>query len=148
MFENLSLNLKLRNLKIDLKQYLAEWNLLEFKDKKVVELSRGQQQRAAIAKSLLHKPRFVFLDEISSSLDEDSLLLVLTQLKKHLSFGTGFVLLATHDINRLASYANRILLMEEGKLAMDSLALEYVRVDKSLISIREEVVNFYLRVNR
>lgn len=146
--ENMQLSATLRGLRLDLKSYLEEWQLTEFKKRRVVELSRGQQQRGAIARALLHKPRFVFFDEISSALDEDALLIVLGHLKKLLSDGKSCVILATHDINRLASYANRILLLEKGTLLMDSLALEYVRVDRSLTSIRSEVIDYYLRVNR
>lgn len=148
VLENFRLNAKLRGLQIDLDAYLEEWQLSGLKHKRVAELSRGQQQRSAIARSLMHQPRFVFLDEVSSALDEDALVIVLTQLKKLLSDGKCGVLFATHDINRLASYANRIILLEQGNLLMDSRALEYVRVDTSLHSIRSEVIDYYMRVNR
>ncbi|MBN2009102.1 ABC transporter ATP-binding protein [candidate division KSB1 bacterium] len=80
------------------------------------ELSGGQQQRVVIARALSTQPRFLIADEPTSSLDamvRQKIMVLLDELTKarHMT-----LLIITHDIRTASHYANRIGVMQQGKL--------------------------------
>jgi putative ABC transport system ATP-binding protein len=86
------------------------------------ELSGGEGQRVAIARALVHRPRVVFADEPTGSLDSlagEAILELLTRLAA--DEGTA-VLVVTHD-PRVAAYAHRDVAMRDGTcLTIEALA--------------------------
>ncbi|HOO50590.1 MAG TPA: ATP-binding cassette domain-containing protein [Alphaproteobacteria bacterium] len=77
------------------------------------QLSVGQKQRVAIARSLVHQPRLILADEPTASLDSKTGIQVVELLHgmvKNLGCGA---LVVTHD-NRIFDYADRILHIEDG----------------------------------
>lgn len=79
------------------------------------ELSGGEQQRTAIARALVHRPRIVLADEPTGNLDSvtgDAVLELLGELRR--DHGTA-LLLATHD-PRIAAVAGRTLRLADGRL--------------------------------
>jgi putative ABC transport system ATP-binding protein len=78
------------------------------------QVSGGEMQRAAIARSLVHRPALVIADEPTGNLDSDNGLLVLSLLGE-LNRETGVtILLATHA-SEVAAAATRIVRMRDGK---------------------------------
>ncbi len=81
----------------------------------VKELSGGEQQRAAIARALLLRPRILFADEPTGNLDEHHAREVLTLfLRLNQKYATTLVVV-THNL-QLAAQMDRIFRLEEGKL--------------------------------
>ncbi len=81
-------------------------------------LSGGQQQRVAIARALVSKPQLVLADEPTAALDSKSgrnIVEIMQQLAKEQGCT---ILLVTHD-NRILDIADRIVHMEDGRLAKD-----------------------------
>jgi len=82
-------------------------------------LSGGQRQRVALARALVHKPRLLLLDEPLGALD------ALTRIEMHalierLWREEGFTaLLVTHDVSEAIALADRALLIEDGRIALD-----------------------------
>ncbi len=79
-------------------------------------MSGGEQQRAAIARALVARPRLLLLDEPMSSLDADlkaSLLAELAALQEMLNVTTIHV---THDREEAAAFADRVVVMREGRI--------------------------------
>ena len=84
-------------------------------------LSGGEQQRAAIARALVHRPALLLADEPTGNLDEDSagrIIALLTDLARRQ--GTT-MLLVTHS-TRVAQAADRVLRLSHGQVAADRVA--------------------------
>jgi peptide/nickel transport system ATP-binding protein len=80
------------------------------------ELSGGQRQRVAIAASLVLRPRLLLADEPVSMLDvsvRTGVLELLDRLRREHRMG---ILMITHDLSTAASYADRIIVMREGRI--------------------------------
>ncbi|MBA2559952.1 MAG: ABC transporter ATP-binding protein [Propionibacteriales bacterium] len=80
------------------------------------ELSGGQQQRVAIARALVTRPKVVFADEPTGNLDSRSSSEVLGFLRRSVRELGQTVVMVTHDPNA-AAYADRVVLMADGRLA-------------------------------
>jgi heme exporter protein A len=79
-------------------------------------LSRGLQQRLALARAFLHDPDLLLLDEPFSSLDAGGCRLVHDAIRESSSRGCA-VIIATHDLDRAAALAGRVAILNEGRLA-------------------------------
>jgi putative ABC transport system ATP-binding protein len=79
------------------------------------ELSGGEQQRTAIARALVHRPRLLLADEPTGNLDSASGAAVLRLLDELRREEGAALLLATHD-ERLAAVADRVIRMEDGRI--------------------------------
>ncbi|SCE27890.1 sulfonate transport system ATP-binding protein, partial [Streptomyces sp. DvalAA-14] len=83
------------------------------------ELSGGEQQRAALARALVRDPELLLADEPFGALD------ALTRIKMHGLLRELYerhrpaVLLVTHDVDEAVELADRVLVLEEGRIAVD-----------------------------
>ncbi|ELY7491119.1 aliphatic sulfonates ABC transporter ATP-binding protein [Cronobacter turicensis] len=82
-------------------------------------LSGGQKQRVALARALIHRPGLLLLDEPLGALDALTRLemqeMIVSLWREH-----GFtVLLVTHDVSESVAMAERVLLIEDGKIGLD-----------------------------
>jgi len=94
-----------------------------FLDRHPFSLSRGQRQKLAVATALLHQPPIVLLDEPTTGQDRvslEGLLDLLEDLNKH----GNTTIMVTHDMDIVAAYATRILVMDQGRIVMDGSAEE------------------------
>ena len=80
------------------------------------QLSRGQQQRVAIARSLLHKPRLVLADEPTGNLDEQSSLEVMSLFSDLVKNAGCSLLMVTHSRD-MAAFMDRSVLLHNGRLS-------------------------------
>ncbi len=85
-------------------------------DKLPFQLSRGQQQRVAIARSLLHKPALVLADEPTGNLDESSSLEVMGLFSDLVKSAGSSLLMVTHS-EAMAAFLDRRVHLHNGRLA-------------------------------
>lgn len=85
-------------------------------ERRPFELSGGQQQRVAIARALITKPRVVLADEPTGNLDTHASAEILSHLRQSCRELGQSVVMVTHDPTA-ASYAGRVLLFADGKVA-------------------------------
>lgn len=84
-----------------------------------IELSGGEQQRVALARSLVREPALLLADEPFGALD------ALTRLKMHrllrdlIRRHRPTVLLVTHDVDEAIALADRVLVLDDGRIAID-----------------------------
>ena len=78
-------------------------------------LSRGQAQRLALARALLHSPQLLLLDEPDTGLDEEGNELLETLLQEHIERG-GTTLFTTHNLERALKLSDRIGMLGSGRM--------------------------------
>jgi sulfonate transport system ATP-binding protein len=98
---------------------LRSVGLLDRADDWPAALSGGQRQRVALARALVHEPQLLLLDEPLGALDALTRI-EMQQLIESLWTARGFTaVLVTHDVQEAVVLADRILLIEQGRLALD-----------------------------
>ena len=97
---------------------LEKLNIGDQADKLPRQLSGGQQQRVAIARALVHEPRLVVCDEPTAALDASSGRRVMDLLRDVAVAEDRACIIVTHD-NRIFDLADRILVLEDGRITHD-----------------------------
>ncbi len=115
------------------------------------ELSGGQKRRAAVAGVLAMEPKVLVLDEPAAGLDPEGRDTILSQIKAyHKETGTT-VLLVSHSMEDIAKYANRVLVMEQRRIAMyDTVERVFARAPELLelgLSV-PQVTKIFLRLRQ
>lgn len=99
-------------------EIITRFHLSEIQHKDGRMLSGGQQRRASLAIGMAMRPTVILLDEPTASLDIASrkeMILMLEQLKEKVKTA----IIATHDMQLVAEWADRVLVMNQGKLIAD-----------------------------
>jgi len=91
-------------------------NLKSFLNKKTGELSSGQKNRVSLAKSLINKPKLLFLDEPTASLDPDVGDFVREYLEKYKKKNELTILLASHNMREVERLCDSVVMMKKGKI--------------------------------
>ena len=91
-------------------------NLTEFLNKRTGELSSGQKNRVSLAKSLINKPKLLFLDEPTASLDPDVGDFVREYLEKYKKNNELTILLASHNMKEVERLCDTIVMMKQGQI--------------------------------
>ena len=121
VIDNVSYGLKL--LKIDkntrenrAKEMLEKVGLASYEKKKIKELSGGEQQRVAIARSMVLNPKLLLLDEPLSNLDVHLRDVMRKEIKKiQKQFGVTMIIV-THDQEDAFKLADRVIVINEGHI--------------------------------
>jgi sulfonate transport system ATP-binding protein len=98
---------------------LAQVGLADRADEWPTRLSGGQRQRVALARALIHRPRLLLLDEPLGALDALTRI-EMQDLISRLWRQHGFTaVLVTHDVSEAVAMADRVLLIENGRITLD-----------------------------
>ncbi len=119
--ENITLPAKLDGAEVDKKHLndLLETLGLENRKKHLPnELSGGQQQRVSIGRAIINNPALVMADEPTGNLDSKASDEIIALLKKSNQKYNQTIIVITHDLE-IASSANRIITIEDGKIISD-----------------------------
>jgi ABC-2 type transport system ATP-binding protein len=87
------------------------------KESYVEELSRGMKQRLCLAKTLVHDPKVLLLDEPASGLDPRARIEIKELLKELKSMGKT-IIISSHILPELADFCNKIGIIEQGELVV------------------------------
>lgn len=116
--------------------------IAELAERRITTLSGGELQRTRIARALAQEPRALVLDEPTASLDLRHEMAILGSLREWADGGTT-VLLITHDLDLAARFADRMVLLDGGRLAAEGAPEEVLRED-----VLERVFGWPVRVDR
>lgn len=119
-WENLAFFAKLYNLKdtASIEKLLERVGLSKRAHSLVRTFSRGMQQRLSIARALLHNPHVLLFDEPYTGLDQDASSVLDGLLQEAQNEGRT-IIMTTHELDRAARLAERILIISKGKLGYD-----------------------------
>ncbi|WP_434063936.1 ATP-binding cassette domain-containing protein [Roseateles violae] len=119
VLDNVTLGLDGAGVRERARAALAQVGLLDRAGDWPAVLSGGQRQRVALARALVHAPRLLLLDEPLGALDALTRL-EMQALIESLWRERGFTaLLVTHDVAEAVALADRVLLIEDGRIALD-----------------------------
>ncbi len=99
-------------------------------------LSRGYRQRVGVAQAILHKPRFLVLDEPTNGLDP-SQTQHMRELIKRLA-GNATVILSTHIMQEVNAVCDRAMILRNGRLVLDETLASLRRSERLLIGTDAE----------
>ncbi len=119
--DNLTLGLKIRGVPAlereeRLTRVLALLQLHDLRQRRPAQLSGGQRQRVALGRALLRQPRIMLLDEPMSNLDAQLREELRPELRRLLSGAGHPVLYVTHDQQEAMGLADRIAILDQGRL--------------------------------
>ena len=97
-------------------EWLARFGLTGQAHARPRALSGGQAQRVALARALVVEPRLLLLDEPLAALDAGARAELRRELRRHLSTFAGTCLLVTHDPLEAMTLAERLVVMEDGRV--------------------------------
>ncbi len=92
----------------------------------VQTLSRGMQQKLAIAVALIHDPKLLLLDEPTLGLDVEATLTVKELIREIAKEGRG-ILLTTHQLNIAEELSNRVSIIQKGQIIAESSTQDLIR---------------------
>ena len=124
-------------------QWLARMGLAEVAPNKPGRLSGGQAQRVALARALVTDPRLLLLDEPLAALDAGTRLTVRADLHRHLAAFDGATVVVTHDPLDAMVLADRIVVIEAGRMVQDGTPAEIVRRPRTEYVARLAGLNLY-----
>lgn len=116
----------------------STFELSEFINTPVRNLSLGQRIRCEIVASLIHKPKILFLDEPTIGLDPVVKENIRTLIKKMNKEYGMTVFLTSHDVGDIEKLCKRIIIVNHGKIVLDDSMekVKYHYLDKKIIEIK------------
>lgn len=105
-----------KEIKKRIDEMVENLNIKDFLNKKTGELSSGQKNRVALAKSLINKPKLLFLDEPTASLDPDVGDFVREYIEKYKKNNELTIILASHNMREVERLCNKIVMMKQGEI--------------------------------
>ena len=124
-------------------ELVEDLNLKNFLNKETGELSSGQKNRVSLAKSLINKPKLLFLDEPTASLDPDVGDFVREYLEKYKKNNELTMLLASHNMKEVERLCNSVVMMKQGQIVDQGTCAEIIKKHG-----RENLEETFLKIAR
>jgi molybdate transport system ATP-binding protein len=113
------------------RSWLERMDLTAYENAKPAALSGGQAQRVALARALATDPRLLLLDEPLAALDASTRVNVRRDLKRDLTQFDGVRILVTHDPLEAIALADRLVILEGGRILQSGTATEVTQRPRS-----------------
>lgn len=117
--------------RVEARAWLDRVGLAAHAGSRPAQLSGGQAQRVALARALATRPELVLLDEPLAALDAATRLEVRSDLARHLRDFGGSALMVTHDPLDAMVVADRIVVLEEGRVVQDGSPSEVAQAPRT-----------------
>lgn len=113
------------NLKVQIDKTLEECDIKNVKNAVIATLSKGYRQRVGIAQAIINDPEVLILDEPTSGLDPLQILQVRKLIQNLEAKRT--VILSTHILSEIEQIAERVIIIQDGKIAADNKLIDLLR---------------------
>ncbi len=128
-----------------LDEYLKEFNIVEYKNKKIKELSKGNQQKIQFILSVIHKPRLLILDEPFSGLDPINVELFKKEILK-LKKEKTIIIFSSHMMEHIEYFCDSLIILVKGSVVLSGklskIKSDYRRKNiKVVADLDEEEIN-------
>ncbi len=125
----------------DQKQYLSDAiyaaGLVEYRSRRIGQLSKGLRQRVGIAQAILHKPKVVILDEPTIGLDPTQIVEIRRLIKRLAQHST--ILFSSHILAEVEAVCDRVIIIMAGKVKADA-RLEALEATSNTILVLQQPV--------
>ncbi|EGQ2873191.1 ABC transporter ATP-binding protein [Staphylococcus pseudintermedius] len=142
--DNIKLGLTKDVSNAEINTYLSTVGLAHHGTQFPAALSGGMQQRVAICRALIHKPRVVLLDEPLGALDAFTRYKLQDELIKLRTHTDATLILVTHDIDEALYLSDEIVLLGDGAQILNQYTIQQShprnRSDEALLSIRRQIM--------
>ncbi|MDE7433687.1 MAG: ABC transporter ATP-binding protein [Mycoplasmoidaceae bacterium] len=118
--------------KEELEKLIDIFGVRSFYRKNARSLSGGQSQRLNVLLALLHKPKVVFLDELSTGMDITIRTRIKHFIKDYCQKNNTNIILVSHDMAEIEYIAERLIVMQNGKIVSDVLIKDVVKGKNTL----------------
>ncbi len=130
-------------IQLRISEMIEDLKLQKFLEKKTGELSSGQKNRVALAKSLINRPKLLFLDEPTASLDPDVGDFVRKYIEDYKKNNELTILLASHNMKEVERLCDDIVMMKQGKIVDRGTSDELIKKHG-----RENLEDTFLKIAR
>lgn len=120
-------------------EVMKQTNVLQFRKQPFNKLSGGEKQRVLLAKALAQEPKILFLDEPTNHLDIKHTVEMLLQIKDYQRKHQLTIVAILHDLNTAALFADKVVLMNEGKI-IESSDLSVLQKEDQLQEVYEVAI--------
>ncbi len=124
----------------EIEQMITAFGLKEFYNRKAKSLSGGQQQRLNILLALIHKPKIVILDELSTGLDISVRTKIIDFIIHYCKFFNIQILLISHNMDEVELITDRIMIMQKGQLKVDLRKKDVIKKYGSIQKLAEKYI--------
>ncbi len=104
-------------------ELISTFEISDFRNKLCGKLSTGQKQRVSLARTLIHDPKVIILDEPTTGLDIIASELILNFIQKAKSQGKG-IIFSTHNLSEVERLCDRIGIIHKGEMKMQGTLSE------------------------
>ncbi|WP_422485582.1 ABC transporter ATP-binding protein [Gudongella sp. DL1XJH-153] len=121
VYENIAYPLRIRgiseqDISTRVNELIESFNIHSIRNQKAWTLSGGEAQKVALARALVFKPRILILDEPTSNIDPESIMLLEERILDYYKKEKPTILMVTHNIQQAKRLCNRIAFMNEGQI--------------------------------
>lgn len=133
----LSLYMSITGIKVVQEAYLKPYALDQHLESEVNQLSFGEKQKLTLALALLHEPKILILDEMTTGVDvvsKKALWQIIENIKEERQ---TTIILVTHDLNEVAQYSDRVMIIKEGQIQSVKSIKTIGNLEETYLSIHE-----------
>ncbi len=123
MFYGILKGMKENSIKEKLDYWLKRFDIIEYKNKKIKELSKGNQQKIQFISSIIHEPKLLILDEPFSGLDPINVELFKNVILEYKNKGTS-IIFSSHRMEHVEMFCEKLVVLVEGKSVLSGYLKE------------------------
>ncbi len=116
----------------EISQWLERFHIAHVADRYPAQLSGGEQQRVAIIRALMTRPRMLLMDEPLSAVDVATRNVLQRELREVQRSSGIPIIHVTHNVSEAISLGDRVLVLEEGRVIHDGLPIEIFHAPTSI----------------